>query len=121
MDTKLAKVLLNREPLSFSLFLTSVGRSRYCDDNNSGPRCYDCSWIEGNSCDAIAGDCCSDSFLAQCKHNPPHCATCNDALKDRCEDMACTFACANCAGEHQALLQEAGGDNAHIVNWCAKV
>ena len=43
---------------------------QYCD---SGSDCYDCSYITPGSCDAIARDCCSAEFLANCPENPHGC------------------------------------------------
>ena len=48
----------------------------YCDGSTStSGNCYTCTFITPENCDAlvIAGDCCSDAFLAQCTTNPFNC------------------------------------------------
>ena len=54
--------------------------------------------------------------------NSTECNKCCVALASACgatcHDMACTFKCATCAGEHQQQLHQAGCSDDDIKAWC---
>eukprot|EP01043_Picozoa_sp_COSAG02_P011116 COSAG02_NODE_404_length_23022_cov_305.366008_15_plen_340_part_00 len=91
----------------------------YCDFAHN---CYHCSYLT-EKCDALGGDCCSETFLRNCPSNPlaARCDTCTPALVKACNtSRSNVFNCARCSGINQHILEEAGCTNDEIARWCAR-
>lgn len=52
----------------------------YCSSYNL---CYDCSYIEPGTCDALNDNCCTHLFLSQCSTNPYQCTIPNNSKTNK--------------------------------------